>query len=1571
MHTKVSIRHIDFSLLNKMHLEGVLIEDQHQDTLLYAGDLKLRITDWFIFKKRAELKYVGLENALIKFQRKDSIWSQQFLFDYLSPSASSSGKKKKGISFRLKELAFKNVHFLKKDEWFGEDLSVQIGKMNLNARNLQFSGHEFILKSLLLEKPIVAISKYDGRKPPNPLSENMDNDVQKASTWKMGNTVFKIEDLVLLDGTFKADKATDRAAFDYFDGKHILFTDINARFQNAVLQGDSLVAKMQLKAKERSGLIVKNMDADVLVTPQIMAFRNLELATNNSIIRNYYAMSYRDIQDMDDYIHQIKMSANFIDTHVDSDDIAIFAPALKSWKKKIILSGDVKGSVDNIFGHNMQIQTGNNTFIEGDISLTGLPAIQQTFIDFSAKDFSTSYADAVTMFPAIRQLKTPDIKKLTSINFKGNFTGFIRDFVTFGTIRTNKGTLVTDLNMKLPKGQQPVYSGNIATDNFLLGDLFNNEKLGAISMKGTIKGKGFYSKDVNTLLNGNIKFIDYNGYRYQHIDVNGKLEQKLFEGYASSKDENAFFDLNGLIDFTGPAPKFDLTADVQHADFRNLHFTDDSLRFQGKLNFNFTSNSIDNFVGRAQIRNGVIEKGITKIPFDSLIITSTDTANGRILDLVSNEFNGKFTGDFSLTDLPQAFQYLLNKYYPAYIKAPDRMPKNQDIQFDVYTNAVDDYLQLVSPQINGFNNSHFKGNFNLASNTMNVHANIPQLKFRQFNFDNVTVQAIGDIGSLAVYGDAYNIHINDSLKVPMVNFSINARNDSSFVKIKSSASKAIDTAELNALVITYNDGVKIKFDTSTFTLNSKTWTIDKSGELIFRKNTPASGLLQLSEGDQRIALQTEKSKNGDWNDLKIKLTKINLGDFGPLFLPKNRLEGLLSGNINVEDPTGKMNITSDDINTKFLRLDNDSLGEVQSTLSYHKNTHLLKIIGSTVNKENYLGFDANIYLNDSLAAKNNLISLKAKTFQISVLERFLGNLFSDINGYLTGDISLAGDFKNLAITVNGRLKDAGLKVNFTQCYYKIKDKDITLTPERIDLDDVVLIDTVTKNPIYISGGIDHKSFKDMFYDLTISTQKPHTTDAADNRSVQLLNTNFEDNKQFYGNVKGTGIMKLTGPQSDMHMSINATASEQDYSNITLPPTSSRESGIADFLVERKYGKEMEEPIYPSSATNIVYDVDVTANPMLTVKVILDDLTGDEIKGKGKGTLNIKTGTSEPMSIRGRFDIEEGNYLFTFQSFFKKPFVLKKGGTNYIEWNGDPYDANIKFDAMYTAEKVSFAPLASLLKVNTSASTSRGDVYVVASLTNKLFQPDISFSLDFPSTSAAATDPELSLVIQQLEKNNNELNRQVTYLIVFNSFAPSELADNVAGKNNVVNTISGILLNVLNDQINKILTKLLKNDKYNITLNTSIYNKNIIDQNNKTALNLGSNVNFSIGRSFFNNRFIVSTGVGFDADWQQNDLANSFQLLPDVTLEWLINESGTIRASFFYRENNDYLTQTINGSGKSNKKFGGSLSYRKDFNKLSDIFKKKKKKKKPTTQPNTDMTEKKETPVNDDSIRERD
>jgi hypothetical protein len=1536
-----------------MHLEGVLIEDRDHDTLLYAGKVAVRITDWFFLKKEAELKYIGLEDAVVKFQRTDSVWRQQFIFDYFSSPSTGTSKKKAGIKFDLKEVDLRNVAFVKKDAWLGEDMTVKVGSLHLTANDISLAGSNYDVKSLIVKDPIIALKSYAKLKPTDSLASLADDEApvirpDSLLFWNSGGTTLKIAELKIENGIFQSDKKTDRLPYPYFDGQHIYFKEINAEISDAGFVGDTVYSKLKLTAKERSGLEIKNLSANMKMMPKGMAFADLDLQTNRSTIKNFFMMSYDDMADMGDFIHKVRMTANFDGSFIDSDDLGFFAPAMQTWKKKILLKGKVRGTVDDLVGREMIVQAGNSTVLNGDVTLTGLPDINQTFIDFKANEFRTTYSDAATIIPSLRQISSPDLRKIQYVHFTGSFTGFVRDFVTFGTIRTNLGTVKSDVNMKLPKGQQPVYSGSISTDNFQLGQFIGSTQVGAISMEGVVKGKGFTEKNRNVEVTGNVRFVDFNAYRYHNISIEkGKLDKNQFDGAVSIHDENAELTLNGLIDFNKKTPVFNFLAEVKKANLKNLNLTRDDLAFTGKFNLDFTGDNIDNFLGSARISDASLTKDGNRLPFDSLTLFSSYADNKKTLTAKSNEFEGTITGDFNIEELPDAVQLFLNKYYPAYVRPPRKMPVNESFHFDFTTQYVEDYVKLIDSSLVGFNYSHIYGDLDLRKSVLSVQADVPYFKYGTYDFSNVKLTANGSLDSLTLSGEASNIYINDSLNIPLAVFRINSSNDVSRVNITTGANQTVNKANLNALVRTYNDGVKIEFDPSDFVLNGKTWTIDESGELQFRTNTPASGLLVLREGEQEIMIKTVPSPSGGkWNDLLVDLKKVNVGDLAPFFLPKNRLEGLLSGNIKVEDPTGNMHITSNNIHTQFLRLDNDSLGEINASVDYDNKTKELKVNGSTVNQENFLEFNANLFFGDKEQQKNNIIALKPRNFQLSILERFLGTLFSDIQGYLTGALDIKGSFDHLSVVGKGRLKDAGLKINFTQCFYKIEDTDIELKPTEINLDGLVLKDPVTGNSIYVEGNIEHDAFKDMFYKIDVTTQKKGTNI---NNPVLLLNTGYRDNQQFYGRVIGTGSFTLTGPQSEMFMGISAIASEKDSSNITIPPSRSRVSSLADFLVERKFGREMGDSGLSVTTNNIIYDVDVTANRMVTVKVVLDDLTGDEIKGKGRGRLNIHSGTSEPLKIRGRYDIEEGNYLFTFQSFFKKPFELRKGADNYIEWRDDPYKAQIHFDAMYTAEDVNFAPLVnSLTGVNSDLSKSRGDVYVIANLTGELFKPTINFTLDFPPASVAVTDPGLAFSLRQMMQNTNDVYKQVTYLIVFNSFAPAE---GTGGSgldigDIATNTISGIFLGVINDQLNKILGKLLKNDKYSINLNTSIYNRNIISNNN-TDFNLGSNVNFSIGRSFFNDRFIITAGGGFDAPLQQSNIQQSIQLLPDVTMEWLINPSGTIRASFFYRQNADYLTNNSSGGPGRSTRYGGSLNYKKEFNSIGEFFRGKKGKKKET------------------------
>ena len=62
----------------------------------------MKISDWFFLKQKPELKYIGLQDAVINIGRKDSVWNYGFLADYF---ASPTPKKKgDGLNFDIKKV---------------------------------------------------------------------------------------------------------------------------------------------------------------------------------------------------------------------------------------------------------------------------------------------------------------------------------------------------------------------------------------------------------------------------------------------------------------------------------------------------------------------------------------------------------------------------------------------------------------------------------------------------------------------------------------------------------------------------------------------------------------------------------------------------------------------------------------------------------------------------------------------------------------------------------------------------------------------------------------------------------------------------------------------------------------------------------------------------------------------------------------------------------------------------------------------------------------------------------------------------------------------------------------------------------------------------------------------------------------------------------------------------------------------------------------------------------------------------------------------------------------------------
>ena len=1088
LNTTIRIKEVRFGLFNRMLLKGTLIQDRKKDTLLYAGLAEIRITDWFFFKDRVELKYIALKDAQINFQRTDSIWNYQFLVDYFAGPKKKNSKKSIDYNFKIVDL--ENVAFVTKDAWRGENQIIRIGSLKMDPEDVDLNKKIAHINSLTVLKPQFFLFKYKGNRPPRtgelPDDPPIVND-PKRLRWNLGNWDVLVKELNIEDGIFKNDRETDRPAHPYLDGEHLMFSGITGTFKNLRWAQDTITADVVLKSKERSGFEVKTLKAKLKMHPELMEFANLDIRTNRSQLKDYFALKYESFDDFGSFLTKVTMEGNFKGSEINSEDIAFFAPDAKTWDKVIRLDGSVKGTVDNLSGKNIRLSAGNNTYINGDVSMSGLPDINATYIDFKANEFKTTYADAIKLIPALRDVTMPRLSELEYIRFRGNFNGFIRDFVTFGTIETNLGTIVSDVNMKL-HGSNPVYSGSIRTTQFKLGRFLDNSELGNLSFNGKIKGSGFALNNLNATLDGTIAEIDFKNYNYTNIKINGSFTKKQFNGKVVSNDPNLTANLEGIIDLNNKIPRFDFNATVEKANLKNLKLYNQNIDFNGKFHLDFTGTNIDNFVGTARVYDASVYKDAKRFSFDSLVLESRIVDNNKTLTILSNEFDVAIAGEFSIRELPASFQTFLNRYYPTYIKPSRIKPQNENFSFVVTTKNVEDYINLIDPSLRGFNNSTVSGRINTRENLLDLNAEVPQFNYQNFAFYNTKLKGIGSLDSLVLESNIEDISINDSLHFPQTNLRIVSANDMSKVRVQTSANTTLNSADIAARVQTIPDGVHIYFDPSKFEINGKKWEIEENGELVLSKSMVSADGVKIFSGDQSILVTTVPSEIGNTNDLKVNLTKINLGDFTPFVVPGYRIEGLFTGAVEVIDPFGKMELTMRGEAEQF-RLDDDSIGLLKVNGSYSKRTGKIDVGASSDNKN--FEFDVNGFLSppDSLGARNIDLTSHLKNMSISPLKKYLSTIFSDMDGFVTGDLKIAGPANRLKYLGKLQLNEGKLKVNYTQVSYTIPSTLVNLEDGFIDFGAFTIRDEKNNTGTVSRAKLYHTGFKDMSYDFAIDTRR--------------------------------------------------------------------------------------------------------------------------------------------------------------------------------------------------------------------------------------------------------------------------------------------------------------------------------------------------------------------------------------------------------------------------------------------------------------------------------------------------
>lgn len=1198
--------------------------------------------------------------------------------------------------------------------------------------------------------------------------------------------------------------------------KSINFDDIAVYSLNGIFEKlntkDHLVQAniKNLNFREKSGFYLKNLSAFTTIDTNAIELKNLLLQTNRTKLTDYYQMRFSRFSDFNDYVNKVRMKANFKDSHIESSDIAYFAPQLDKIKLSLDIEGVASGTVSNLRAKKLSVKAGNATYIKGDFSLAGLPNWNETFIDARIEMAGTNKKDLDALLTDVTGKKvkaTPEIlQKFGNINFNGSFTGFQNDFIAYGEFKTKLGRLKSDVNMKIDKAGIPAYSGSVKTYNFNLGELINEKLLGRITSDLYVKGKGIEVKTLSEELKGDISYIDFKGYRYNNVKINGSFNKRFFNGNLSINDKNVQLDFTGGVNLNPKLPEFNFDAEIKNAKLHTLNLLKDSIKLNASFKTNFSGNNLNNVQGNLLVREIILQTKQGIYDIDSVGLTAQGTGVNRSLSITSDILDASIKGMYDLNTIASYYKAIAKTYIPSLgISQPKYNPQLFD--FNLRVKRFEPIAQLVAPGLSLDSGAILIGNFDSNKSIATLTGGIKSLAYNGIRASNIIIDENTTATGLQATITSDQIDINDSFFIKNININNILRKDSLMLNVKLSNNDDANQLDLNGLVeFSADTTAKISILPSDIKINHEFWNIEEKVRISFNKGKTQISGFELANGTQQITVNGLISTETT-DILKIGFDNFNLKTLNPFVKSLGiKLAGKSNGSAKISSIL-KQPVVTDSLRIDSLSFNETYIGNLTDTSSFNNQQQAVNVYTKivTAGKETF-------NVSGGIALKEKKLDLRVKMddSQMAVLEPLVNNLVSQLKGFISADIMVKGNFEKPEINGDVTFDEAQLTVNFLKTAYTIDDR-LQVENGKIKINNLELMDAVG-NIAVANGTVDLNNINTPNIQIGVKAQ-----------NFMALNTTAKDNQLYYGTAYATGTFSFRGPTNNMDIDIDAKTEKGTIFN--LPLNSSEMVSDKDFItfVSKDTTKAIKKQ---TSFDGLTMHFKLRVDPASTANIYT--VLG-KLSGKGNAELELNINSAGDFEMKGDYLIESGNFDFTAKEVINKRFDIRQGGT--IRWTGNPANAQINLKAIYALRASLIDLYSAANRDGSSNAQERVQVEVEMGLSGLLTKPDIKLDIFFPA------NPAVKEELQAYFNDGNNLNTQALSLIIQRGFAPGTGKDNIGQQLGSVgtNTATELIFN----QFNNLLSSL---------------NLNFVD------VNIRSFNEASASFKFFNNRIIINAGI---------------------------------------------------------------------------------------------------------------
>ncbi len=1247
---------------------------------------------------------------------------------------------------------------------------------------------------------------------------------------------------------------------------------------------------------------IDSLSAHFIAQNDSIELKNIRLKTAFSTIDSASLIIDRSGLDSVPDFKKVKLDLNLAQSQISLKDISQFVPAIKGMDQVLKLKGRIYGAMSDLKGRDVELSMGDKTRLNFDFYLNGLPDIRTTYMHL---DLKTSYTDIRDLEKVklpnsspVQYLEVPEMfEKAGIIEYNGNFTGFLNDFVAYGTFKSRLGTLKTDLLINSLNNKILVYGGHLKTVNFKLGELLGQKDVGTITFNGNVKGEiNQGTQDFMAKVDGKVDSVKLMQYSYKDISLNGKFEDEKFDGSLNINDKNLQLAFNGKLDFNTDVPVFDFDMHVDKADFKalKLNQSDSVSAATFSLHANFAGTNIDNVQGWIRFDNGRYWNQNGEMVFDNFELSTFDE-DEPVLQINSDFLDAELRGDYHIYDLPNAIKKVIVHYLPASGMTYDKKRTRNNFAFWAHVKNVDQLTRVFFPGL-VIHPGEIEGEVDLARDYVNLTGDFPYIEYNSTIFHDVKL-SLASNGELQFRNRIGNIELPNQFRIYNISLLSDIENDRVDSKLVwNNFSEKSYSGSVNVLTTFKKEKnrlphvdlavkpTRIYIADSLWTMNSGTISIDSTEITV--KN------IKLANKNQYLMFDGAVSKDQS-KKLNLLFNHLSLTNLNAVFSEDLGIEGEVNGSVSFFD------LYEQPLFLANLKLDNliysgQALGDASLVTRWDRNAE--KIFAEvSMTKDNH----RTMYVDGSYNPKKDSIDFNAnfEHFSLLALQPVLDGTFTNIRGNASGKVRIYGHPDHIKHDGGLYAENAGLTIPAIQVAYSFSD-----TVKFAD--DVMIFEKIRFQDMYgntgvFDGTIKHKDFSGMVYNLTMTSPR-----------ILAINTTSADNEQFYGQAFASGVLRITGKGADVYLNGNCRSERGTDLNIWLEYEETAEE--VDFLrfVKRSIipGLELEEKEQDYSSSNLTMNFDVEVTPEARMQLIYNSKVGDVIKAQGSGNLQIAIDKNFNISMYGDYTVEQGDYLFTLQNIINKKFEIERGGT--IGWNGDPYDAILNLNAIYRLK----APLSELFGSSADYidASQRIPVWCKIALTKNLSNPDIKFDIELPTAEDRVRD-----VVRQYISTEEDMNKQILSLLVLGQFYMPEYlrGSYVATSSNLVGTTASELMS---NNISNWLSQISKDFDFGVNYRPG--NQLTDDE-----------VELALSTQIFNDRVTINGNIGNNSS--QVSTNNNSDLVGDFDINVKLTKNGKLQLKAYNHANNNLIYET------SPYTQGVGVSFREDFDTFEELWKK--------------------------------